>query len=330
LAICVDTARVPPEERLEYWSDAAGRLFEPVKISPRVDGPYAGRMTAYDLGPVSVSHVAAAPNRCVRTLREVAVADPEEVQVHVVRRARCVVSQGQRRSVVGLGEMTSYDSSRPYLIQSEDPFELFICSVPKVILGRSCERICRTTALPLPTGAGLSRMLKVFLCGLVRELEQGTVSEGNVDLGDCLLTMLRGIYRSDDLHGGEPRPSAAVLRATIKAFIEANLRDPCLRPELIARAHFISTRYLHKLFETETATVSQWIRERRLDRCRRDLEDPELSRQPVSAVGRRWGLADASYFSHVFSERYGCSPQQLRRDIASQDGAGVPFAQSGR
>ena len=318
MTICVDTELVEPEQRLEYWSNAAGRLFEPVKILPRADGPYAGRILNYDLGPVSVSHVTAAPNRCVRSEREVAAADPEEVQLHVVRRAQCVVSQGHRCSVVGHGEMTSYDSSRPYLIESVDPFELFICSVPKVVLGRQGERICRSTALRLPSGSGQSRILKLFLCGLMRELEQGHVGEGSIDLGDCLLTMIRGIHRGPAAHGGELRPPAPVLLSQIKAFIDANLPDPDLRPDMIARAHFISNRYLHKLFADESATVSQWIREQRLDRCRRDLEDQSLSHLTISTIANRWGLRDPSHFSHAFRERFGRSPQQARFDVEAR------------
>jgi AraC-like DNA-binding protein len=316
MAICVDTRLVEPDERLEYWSHAAGCLFEPVTILPRLDGPYAGRILAYRLGPVSVSHVTAAPNRCVRSQREVALADPEEVQLHVVLRAQCVVSQERRRSVVGLGDMTSYDSSRPYLIESERPFDLFICSVPKAVLGHRADRICRSTALVLPSATGLSRVLKSFLCGLVRELEQGTVVEDSADLGDCLLSMIRGIYHLPPGTPQDPRPPAAVLLSEIKAFIAVNLGDPALRPETIAQAHFISTRYLHKLFEAEHATVSQWIREQRLAHCRRDLEDQALRGQAVSAIACRWGLRDPSHFSHAFRERYGRSPSEVRQDGA--------------
>jgi AraC-like DNA-binding protein len=315
MAVCVDTELVEPEQRLEYWSREAGRLFEPVTISSRSDEPYAGRIVVHNLGPVSIAHVTAAPNSCVRSMREVAASDPEEVQLHVVLRARCVVSQGQRRSVVGLGGMTSYDSSRPYRIESERPFELFICSVPKVMLGRNGERICKSTALPLPSGSGPSRILRSFLCGVGRELEQGNVGEGSDDLGDCLLTMIRGIYQSPGGRRSEPRPPAAVLLSEIKGFIDLNLADPTLRPEMIARAHFISTRYLHKLFEGENATVSQWVREQRLERCRRDLEDFSLAAQSVSEIAARWGLHDRSYFSHAFRARYGRSPQQFRQDI---------------
>ncbi|WP_189145366.1 hypothetical protein [Streptomyces lacrimifluminis] len=41
-----------------------------------------------------------------------------------------------------------------------------------------------------------------------------------------------------------------------------------------AACHHISVRYLHRLFPPQGITVSAWIRQRRPERCRRDLADP--------------------------------------------------------
>jgi AraC-like DNA-binding protein len=65
--------------------------------------------------------------------------------------------------------------------------------------------------------------------------------------------------------------------------------DPTLTPAMIAAAHHVSVRYLYRLFETEQSRVAAWIRQRRLERCPRDLLDPALRTQPVSAIAGRWG-----------------------------------------
>jgi AraC-like DNA-binding protein len=65
---------------------------------------------------------------------------------------------------------------------------------------------------------------------------------------------------------------ALLLRA--QAFIEARLSDPTLSPGAVAAANYISVRSLYKLFETQGQSVAGWIRQRRLERCRRDLLDP--------------------------------------------------------
>jgi AraC-like DNA-binding protein len=79
------------------------------------------------------------------------------------------------------------------------------------------------------------------------------------------------------------------------------------------RTHHISLRLLHKLFEEQGTSVGRWIRERRLERCRRDLRDPAMSDLPASAIALGWGFADAAHFSRVFREAYGCPPGEYRR-----------------
>ncbi|MFX5558838.1 helix-turn-helix transcriptional regulator, partial [Acinetobacter baumannii] len=86
----------------------------------------------------------------------------------------------------------------------------------------------------------------------------------------------------------------------------------------IAAAHHISVRYLQRLFETEGTTVTTWIRQRRLERIRRDLADPRIDRS-TSAVAARWGLADASHFSKLFKAAYGMTPRQYRLAASRPD-----------
>jgi AraC-like DNA-binding protein len=71
---------------------------------------------------------------------------------------------------------------------------------------------------------------------------------------------------------GEGRQAITPLR--VKQYIDQRLADPALGPGEVAAAFGISTRYLHRLFEREHETVAQYIRDRRLERCRLLLLDP--------------------------------------------------------
>jgi AraC-like DNA-binding protein len=110
-----------------------------------------------------------------------------------------------------------------------------------------------------------------------------------------------------------PETQQRALVPQIRAFIEEHLADPELSPATIAAAHFISVRYLHKLFETEDTTVADLIRRRRLERCRRDLLDPAQQTRPVSAIAARWGFTDPAHFSRLFRATHGIPPAQYRR-----------------
>jgi AraC-like DNA-binding protein len=117
----------------------------------------------------------------------------------------------------------------------------------------------------------------------------------------------------------ETQQHAMTLR--IQEFIDHHLGDPDLSPGMVAAAHHISTRTLHKLFEAEEHTIAASIRRSRLERCRQDLLDPGLLNCPVGAVGARWGFRDAAGFSRAFrglrraAERFG--PTSASRTGAS-------------
>ena len=87
---------------------------------------------------------------------------------------------------------------------------------------------------------------------------------------------------------------------------------PELSPAMIAAAHHISLRSLHQLFHDEGLTVAGWIRQRRLERCRRDLSDPALASRPVAAIAARWGFSSPGDFSRAFRAVHGLPPAEYR------------------
>ncbi|WP_243761315.1 helix-turn-helix domain-containing protein, partial [Streptomyces sp. YIM 98790] len=104
-----------------------------------------------------------------------------------------------------------------------------------------------------------------------------------------------------------------VLLLRIRGYIQRHLGDPALGPDVIAGAHHISTRYLHRLFEGQETTVTALIRQERLRRCRRDLADPALRDTTVAALAARWGFLHPADFSRAFRAAYGMPPSVYRR-----------------
>ncbi|MFD0885000.1 helix-turn-helix domain-containing protein [Streptosporangium algeriense] len=119
----------------------------------------------------------------------------------------------------------------------------------------------------------------------------------------------------DGSRSGSPDGPCGGLLPRIRAYIDENLGDPNLSPEAVAAAHHISTSYLYKLFARQGVSVARWIRQRRLERCRKDLSDPRLGGRAVGEVGAQWGFVDSSYFSRVFRQTYGCSPRAYRHGL---------------
>jgi AraC family transcriptional regulator, positive regulator of tynA and feaB len=91
-----------------------------------------------------------------------------------------------------------------------------------------------------------------------------------------------------------------------------HLADPGLGPDAVARAHFVSTRQLHRLFAQQGTTVRQRIRNHRLERCRREIADPR-STTSTTGISQRWGFSDLATFSRAFRTAYGSTPSAYRR-----------------
>jgi AraC-like DNA-binding protein len=109
------------------------------------------------------------------------------------------------------------------------------------------------------------------------------------------------------------RSVRAARLAAIKADIEQRLSDGSLTVAALAARHGISGRYLHKLFEDEEMTYSQFVLDRRLTLAYRRLRHPRFVTRTISSIASDTGFGDLSYFNRTFRRRYGITPSEARR-----------------
>ncbi|WP_299234596.1 GlxA family transcriptional regulator [uncultured Halomonas sp.] len=94
------------------------------------------------------------------------------------------------------------------------------------------------------------------------------------------------------------------------ALMERHLEAPLSVAE-IARRCGVSSRQLQRLFERHlTTTPRSWYLGLRLERAQHLLVETDMD---VLAIGLASGFSSASSFSRAFSERYGHSPREARR-----------------
>ena len=316
MTVLIDTGVVPARERLEFWAESSCRAYFPLQVRSAERTGFWARMWANELGPLSVFRITTAANTMIRTSRAVAAGDPECLDVSLILRGTLNSAQGGRNAVARSGDLISKETSRPAVLRAEMPFESISVRVPFTVLGADAVEIARRTAVTIPGRAGAPRIAARLFVELSSALEDELVAPEQVPaLVDRVVGAIRSLYVGEGT-AAEPtrlRSRAEILLA-VDSYIESNLGDPSLGPEQIARAGFISTRYLHKLFEAEGTSVCAWIRTARLERCRRDLLDPALDHQTILSIAGRWGLPGAQQFSRLFRNAYGCSPRDLRRE----------------
>jgi AraC-like DNA-binding protein len=106
------------------------------------------------------------------------------------------------------------------------------------------------------------------------------------------------------------RTVGAVRLAAIKADIIANLHDSNLNATTVAARNCVTVRYLHKLFESEDVTYSEFVLGDRLAHAFGILRSPLHSRRAISTIAFELGFNDLSNFNRAFRRRYKATPSE--------------------
>lgn len=114
------------------------------------------------------------------------------------------------------------------------------------------------------------------------------------------------------------RTVGAVRLAAIKADIVANLEDGNLNATMVATRNRVTVRYLHKLFEREGVTYSEFVLRERLARAYHNLTNPLHSRRAISTIAFDLGFNDLSYFNRAFRRCYNATPSEIRDGVETK------------
>ncbi|WP_406068167.1 helix-turn-helix domain-containing protein [Micromonospora sp. NBC_01638] len=315
----IDTTILPPRERFGMWLDLVARTSAPMRIQSAHADDFAARAGFLDLGPIQLANYHYPSLDATRTAKLIRQSDPELYVLALTTGGVGTSSQDGRCSEIRSGEFTFYDASRPHNVghQATDPERVqatsIITMIPHAALPLPPQRMATLYGGRLSGSEGVGALLAQFLTQVTGHPEQYHAADasrlGSVGL-DLATTMLGRHLVAEDAVPTEVRRRA--LLTQVQAYVHRHLGEATLSPQVLADAHHISVRSLHRLFEDEDTTAASYIRELRLTRCRRDLSDPALRNQPVQAIAARWGFPDKAHFSRVFRAAYGMSPQEHR------------------
>jgi AraC family transcriptional regulator, positive regulator of tynA and feaB len=299
-------------DRVDHWRDLIREHFVALDIATDRDPAFEGSVRSTLLGHLSVASVDSTRQECVRTPGLARHEGDSYLQFGLLAEGEAVLQQDDREALLGPGGYALYETDRPFVWHFRGPWRLLVFTWPRDLVGLGRDASRASTARTLG-GDGLGAMVGRLLTDVVSAPPPLTAVGGARladELGELVGTVAGEVLRRDEVLS--PR-GAAELRRRVDAYVAEHLEDPALGPEGIARAHFVSTRQLHRAFAEDAETVSGLVRRRRLEHGRRELLDPRLADLTVTDISLRCGFTDLAAFSRAFRASYHEAPSSYRR-----------------
>jgi AraC-like DNA-binding protein len=309
----LSTASVAPARRLAFWSDLVCDTYVQLDCEAAAGArSIEGEIVCDTLASLQLTRVTATPQVVRRTPAQIARASEDFFLVSIQTRGEGVVQQDGRSARLQPGDFALYDSTRPYTLQFMADFQQIVLRLPGPALRTALRRASDLTASTVGSARGAGHLMINMIRTLADDI--GTLAPASAHAVAESVTQIL-VAGLSTLPGSQAAPAshrAAWLRAQIQACIRARLADPGLGVAGIAGQLRMSPSSLHRAWQGEACSITEWIWAQRLDAARRDLADPAQRGRSVSAVAFAWGFNDAAHFSRAFRARFGCAPRDLR------------------
>ena len=315
MALTLRIADIPAGDRVEFLHDAVRNHVLPVEMTFTPDpADIRVDLRVSQAGPVNFSSARSSANALHRTPALVRRDHVPQVFLAVQVAGTTVVEQAGSQAVLRPGDMTIYDSTRPYTVQNRGETELHYFRVPRDALALPQRRLdpllgVRIGADTNPLAAAVSSFFTTLArtSALDRPDAADTVAAPSVQLVRALLA----VHAGADGPATEPLDASLTLR--VQQYVRDHLHERDLTAARIAAAQHVSVRHLYATLAREGVSLHASIQQQRLEECRRDLRDPRLAHLAVATIGSRWGIVAPSHFGRLFKAAYGTTPNEWRR-----------------
>jgi AraC-like DNA-binding protein len=313
----ISTQGVNVSERREFWESGATFLFGALQLEEQSRAPFDANFSFTNISDLVFCRLSSrVPHRVHRTGVVASHDDRPFLKAVLQTKGRSVISQHDRTTPLYSGEWTVYDAGEPYSVALSAGAEFSMLLVPRVkVISRGFD-LQSLILRRLSANRGLGKLIW-SLVGNTVDLMPELQDRSSFEVAEIVAHMTR-LAMLDQVEGESVTVnSREALRERVKFYISAHLNDPDLSIAKIASLARCSKRYLHMLFRSEDFSISDYILQTRLARCRTDLLDPKQAHRTITEIAYARGFNSSNHFSRCFRREFGVAPRELRAGLAA-------------
>jgi AraC-like DNA-binding protein len=316
--LSISTEDVPPAQRASHWQAALARVYLAMSIDVPPARPLHASLEAHQLHDLVLIR-ASMTAHSGRSRRQIALTPEDERCLLLIALDGSIeLSHARREITLRRNDMALIDLSEAFDYRVPDAALVLALNLPRQAVAERLPQSARFAATLVPAGRPMQPITLSYFKNLFHATGAAALHPPtSLRIAGHAVDLL-GIALADVIESRpSPSPYRAALLRRIKDFIEAQLHEPLLGVQAVAAKYRISARYLAMLFREDGTTFSDFLRLRRLERCRRQLEGLGGERRPIGEIALAAGFTSQAHFSRLFRATYQKTPRQYRSAFES-------------
>lgn len=311
MQVVFNTDTIAPSKRYASWRDAICDVYVNVEVAATDPDNYKGFIRETRLGDVVLTDILLSRQRINRHRRHLARLDKDCYYLHFLQSGSMNVLQRGSTCLSNLARGAIFSATEQYELQCLGEVRAFYLEIPTAELASRFPGGVVPVTAEINSTIGLGRIATEFSVALA--LESDNINDDlRRRLGSQLIDIVALALMSSE--GDVPSLEGSVQQARLRSvqlWIEEHLSDPDLTLERIAQANNMSLRYLHLLFQRSGMSVSEWLWNRRLQRCYDQIAKQDG--RSVTSIAFAHGFSSSAHFSTMFRRKYGIRPRDVGR-----------------
>jgi AraC-like DNA-binding protein len=302
------------QEAVGPWSDRLRSVCGRFNAVPnREQELVTGCVALSNAAGMEIVQVATNVDHVRRSEQDIRLDFGEHIFLLLQLEGSCGVEQFGRQNLIEPGDCLLVDSAAPsrFFFGGHFSNHLSVHLPRQLLLAERASRIAMSRRLA--SEDPMSTALRALIAKMLRTDQRHASA---AELRQLLLHTIRFAFTSEEAREiAAPKERACGRLEQARLLIDKHLTEEFLTAPWLAQRLSISMRTLQEDFSALGATVTSYIRNRRLLLARDRLAEVRkgLMRASIAEVAYGSGFNDISYFNRCFKKAFECSPKDIAR-----------------